>query len=109
MYSTQVMIDISFTLLFVAQTSVRELGSPRGLMPKERFREHEPQLEKSHRWQLIVGEMFVAPGHSFQQERLRGALTSFFSYLTSHSVEERTFYITSVGRTETSGKETNFR
>lgn len=56
-----------------------------------------------------MGEIVVVSSHSFQQERLRGGLTSFFSYLTSHSVELGTFYITSVGRTETSGKKTDFR
>lgn len=54
-------------------------------------------------------EMFVVSGPSFQQGRLRGDLTGFFSYLTSHSVEERTFYIASLGRTENSGKKTDFR
>lgn len=56
-----------------------------------------------------MGEMFTVSGHSFQQERLRGDLTSFFSYLTSHSVEEGIFYVTSVGRTETNGNKTDFR
>lgn len=35
MYSMQIMVDISFTLIFAVQTTVRELGSPLGLMPKE--------------------------------------------------------------------------
>ena len=51
-----------------------------------------------------MGEISIGSGHSFQQEKLRGDLTSFFSYLTSHSVKEGTCCITSVGRTETSGK-----
>lgn len=56
-----------------------------------------------------MGEMFIVSGHSFQQEKLRGDLNSFFRYLTSHSVEEGTFYITSLGRTETGRKKTYFR
>lgn len=51
-----------------------------------------------------MGEMFIVSGHSFQQEKLRGDLNSFFRYLTSQSVEEGTFYITSLGRTETGRK-----
>lgn len=79
-------------------------------MTKERFRQDEPRLEKSHlRGQHVMGEMFIGFGCSFQQEKLGGALTSFFSYLTSHSVEKRTFSVTSVGGTEISEKDTNFR
>lgn len=45
-------------------------------------------MENSHfKWQHILGEMFIASGHSFQQKRLGGDLTSFWSHLTSHSVE----------------------
>lgn len=55
-----------------------------------------------------MGEMFIVSGRSFLQEKLRGDLTSFFSYLTSHSVEEGTFSITLVSGTETVEKKTNF-
>ena len=56
-----------------------------------------------------MGETFIVSGRCFQQEELRGDLTSFFSYLTSHSVEERTFSVTLVSGTGTGEKTPNFR